>query len=101
MLLERRIDKFEKESPELVLASARAKLDMILANAKHLLKVRNGAVKLQAAQDFDRMIRRGEDLTSSQLSYIDGILEAVWAGAGYESINVRHDKPKGLLRHPR
>lgn len=100
-LLERRVDKFQRESPDLVLAAIRANLNMILANAKHLLKVRNGAVKLKAAQDFDAMLKRGEDLTPGQRSYIEGILESVWDGAGYESVNVHHDKPRFSMRNPK
>ena len=101
MPLRRVCDRCEPESPELAVASARASLDMILANTRHLLRVRKGAEKLKAAQDFDAMLKRGEDLTPGQLSYIDGILEAVWDGAGYESVNVHHDKPRFSMRNPK
>jgi hypothetical protein len=100
MLLDRVVSRFEK-SEEQALATARVQLDMILANTKHVLKVRNGEEKLKAAQDFAAMLNLGEGLTPGQLSYIDGIYEAMWSGAGYESINVHHDKPKGQLRHPK
>jgi hypothetical protein len=100
MLLDRVVDRYSRDN-ERALASARANLNMILANAHHLLKARKGAEKLKAARDFDAMLKRGEDLTPGQMSYIDGILESMWDGAGYESVNVHHDKPKGQLRHPK
>ena len=100
MPLDRVIDRFEK-SEELALGTARVQLDMVLANEKHLLKVRNGAEKLKAARDFDEMLKRGEGLSPGQLNYIDGIYEAMWRGAGHESIVTHHDKPKGMLRHPK
>jgi hypothetical protein len=101
MPLERRVDRFARESPELALASARANLNMILANTRHLLKVRKGEEKLKAAQDFDAILKRGDDLTPNQMSYIEGILEAVWDGAGYPSANVHHDKPRFSMRNPK
>lgn len=99
-LLDRITERYSNDKDQ-ALASARAQLNMILANTKHLLKVRGGADKLKAAQDFDVMLKRGEDLTPGQRSYIEGILEAVWDGAGYDSVNVHYDKPRFSMRNPK
>jgi hypothetical protein len=100
MPLDRVIDRFER-SEELAMGTARVQLDMVLVNEEYLLRIRGGFEKLKAAKDFDAMLKRGESLTPGQLSFVEGIYEAMWRGAGYTSINVHHDKPKGQLRHPR
>jgi hypothetical protein len=98
--IDRIADRFERSETQAV-NTARVQLDMILANEDCVLKVRNGAEKVKAARDFDALLKHGEALTPGQLSYIDGIYEATWKGAGFDSVNAHHDKPTGTLRHPK
>jgi len=94
--VDRFLDRFERSETQ-ALNTARVQLDMILANEDRVLKVRNGAEKVKAARDFDALLKRGEMLTPGQLSYVDGIYEAMWRGAGYDSVNLHIDKKgKGL-----
>jgi hypothetical protein len=100
MGLDHFVDRFERSETQAV-NTARVQLDMILANEDRVLKLRNGAEKVKAARDFDALLKSGERLTPGQRNYIDGIYEAMWKGAGFDSVNAHHDKPKGQLRHPR
>ena len=100
MSVDRLTSRFQRSTTEPRIL-ARGKLDFVLANQGALLSVRNGQKKLQAARDFDSLLRHGEDLTPGQYNYIDGIVESTWEGAGYESIKRHHDKPKAVLRYPK
>ena len=89
--------RFER-SGVIAQGTARTQIDMILANEEALLSVRGGTKKLQAAKDFDRMLTNGESLTPGQYSYIDAIYEAMWRGAGHESVKTHIDKKRKGLR---
>lgn len=100
MPLDRLIDRFERNTQQ-AQRSAKEQLKIILSNAAHLLKVRNGQKKLSDAREFQAIVERGGTLSPGQLSYIDGIYEATMKGAGFDSVNSHHDKPRGTLRFPK
>ena len=54
-------------------------------------RVRGGYQKQQAAHSFEDRLKRGEELTPNQLSYIDGIYESVMKGMGLPSVGVKSD----------
>ena len=76
--------------------SARANLEVILTNKKWLLKVRNGARLLEAAESMNR---QKEDFTPNQMSYIEGIYEKTMSGAGFDSCNLYIDRKRKGLRY--
>jgi hypothetical protein len=98
MPLDRLTSRFEKSVTQ-ANNTARVQLDMILANEKALLSVRGGDKKLQAAKDFRARLLEGESFTEAQYSYIDAIYEAMWRGAGMESINTHVDRKRKSLRY--
>jgi hypothetical protein len=73
--------------------STRDNLKFILANKKHLLKVRRGTEIFLAA---DSMSQQQEPFTPKQMQYIDSIYEKVMSGAGFDSCDTKHDNKKGL-----
>ncbi len=80
-------------------SSAKESLLIISENEDHLLEVRNGRKHIEAARNFRQMIERGEQLTPRQLSYVDGILEMCYKGAGHESVNLHVDKKRRSLKY--
>ena len=99
MPLDRVTDPFEKNTDQ-AQRSAKEQLRFVLANERHLLKVRNGQKKLEDGKEFMALIERGVPLSPNQLSYADGIYEAVWRGAGREAVNLHIDKKRKGLRYP-
>lgn len=85
--------------------SAKFKLEFALDNEDALLSVRGGEGCLKAAEDFwDRMllIEKGqstEQFTPAMFSYIDGIYEKTWKGAGEQSVGRHIDKKRKGLRY--
>lgn len=77
--------------------AARENLKTILANSKHLLKVKGGGKYLAAASDMSKQV---ETFTPPQLSYIDFIYERMMDGAGYDSFKATY-KPdtRTMLRY--
>ena len=75
--------------------SARANLQFILSNKKHLLKVKGGEKLIQAAENMSRW---KEDLTPNQISFIESIYEKTFAGAGFESCELHIDRKRKGLR---
>jgi hypothetical protein len=73
--------------------STREKLKFILANKKHLSKVRRGTEMYLAA---DSMSRQQEPFTPGQMRYVEGIYEKVMDGAGYDICDTKHDNKRGL-----
>jgi len=78
---------------------ARNKLEFILDNAAHLRAVRNGSLKLQAAEEFWDKLERKEELTPNQIAYVDGIYESTWKGIGMPSVNRHADRKRRGLRY--
>lgn len=78
---------------------AKHNLEIIFANEKHLLTVRNGAKKLADARDFHGRLVRGEELTPNSLSYIDGIYEKTMEGANLPAVRLHVDKKRKGLRY--
>lgn len=80
------------------LSLAKEQLLTILENTDHLAEVDRTGKHLRAAKGFMEAIERGEDLRPSQLSYIDGIHEMCYKGAGWETPGLHIDKKKKQLR---
>jgi len=78
--------------------SAKAQLEVIMANLKHLETVRNGSELCKRAREFNDMVKRNVKLSPGQLIFVDGIYEKMWKGAGYESCTLRIDKKRKGLR---
>lgn len=78
--------------------SAKAQLEVIMANLKHLEKVRNGSELCKRAREFNDIVKRNVKLSPGQLSFVEGIYEKMWKGAGYESCTLRIDKKRKGLR---
>ena len=79
--------------------SAREQLRIILANADTLRRAKKGAQMLEAATSFEAILKRGERLTPSQLSYVDGIYEQVMKCAGFESVGLHTDRKRKGSRY--
>lgn len=72
--------------------TAKAQIQMILANQKVLLKLKKGAELLTAVKSFDGLIKAGTPLTDKQKSFLDGIYEKMWGAAGFEAYTTpKHD----------
>ena len=97
-MLERRIDPFERSKTHAV-NSARLQLQFILDNRHHLQKVDRTGRKLQAAEEFQERMNRGEQLTPAQFAYIDGIYEATWKGLNLPSVGAHIDRKRKGLRY--
>lgn len=78
--------------------SAKAQLQVIMANLEHLKKVRNGSVLCDKARLFNDKVNRNEKLSPNEISFVDGIYEKMWKGAGYESCTLHIDKKRKGLR---
>lgn len=78
--------------------SAKAMLEIIIANLKHLSKVRNGSDLCSKAKLFNIKVSRNEKLSPNELSFVEGIYEKMWKGAGFESCNLHIDKKRKGLR---
>jgi hypothetical protein len=72
--------------------SAKEQLKFIMTRASTLQRLRGGATKLKAAQDFQRIVTSGAMLTPNQMSYVDAIYEATWKAMGVSSVNGHSDK---------
>lgn len=83
---------------ELAQKSAKAQLLVIMANLHHLNKVRKGPELCHRARLFNEKVNRDEKLSENELSFVDGIYEKVWKGAGYESCTLHIDKKRKGLR---
>ena len=78
--------------------SAKASLEIIMANLHHLEKVRNGKELCKTARQFNDFVQKGIRLTPGQLSFVEGIYEKTMKGAGYESCALHIDKKQKGLR---
>lgn len=78
--------------------TAKAQLEIILANIKHLGKVRNGYNLISKAREFNNLIQQNIKLSPKQLSFVDGIYEKMMKGAGYDSCTLHIDKKRKGLR---
>ena len=89
--------KFERNKAT-ALSLAKEQLLIIFDNTDYLSEVDKKGKHLRAAQGFMEMIERGEELLPTQLSYIDGILEMCYKGAGWETPGLHIDKKRKQLR---
>lgn len=78
--------------------SAKAQLEVIIANLKHLEKVRNGAELCKRAREFNDKVSKGLKLSPNELSFVESIYEKMWKGAGYDSCNLHIDRKRRGLR---
>lgn len=77
--------------------SARAQLEFIVANIKHLRPIDKGLKMSMAADSMLGLCQRGTKLTPAQMSYADGIYELVMKQLGLPSVDRKIDvKRKGL-----
>lgn len=97
MPVDRLTSRFERSRTQ-ARNSARAQLDLILANEPVLLALRGGRKRLEAAKDISALMEQGEALSPGQYSYIDSIYEAMWRSAGFESVSTHIDKKRKALR---
>lgn len=78
--------------------SAKAQLEVIMANLHHLSKVRNGNDLCNTARRFNERVNKNEKLSPNELSFVEGIYEKMWKGAGFGSCNLHIDKKRRGLR---
>ncbi len=76
--------------------SVRIMLDHCMANLEHLRKLRRGERYIEAVLSFDKIVREGDELAPGQRSFLEGIYEKSFAGAGYESVSAHIDRKKSL-----
>ena len=90
-------DRFESDR-RTADATIRMQLQFVLSNLHHLRKVdKNGRME-NAAVEFEAAIKKGEELTPGQRSYIDGIYEKTMLGAGLPAVNLHADRKKRGLK---
>lgn len=78
--------------------SAKAQLEVIIANLKHLEKVRNGSELCKRAREFNDKVSKGLKLSPNELSFVEGIYEKMWKGAGFGSCTLHIDRKRKGLR---
>mgnify|MGYP001132213578 CR=1 FL=1 len=78
--------------------SAKAQLEVIMANLMHLEKVRNGSELCDKARQFNELVKKNIKLSPKQLSFVDSIYEKMMKGAGYENCTLHIDRKRKGLR---
>lgn len=83
---------------ELAQKSAKAQLQVIMANLHHLKKVRKGDEYCNRARQFNEKVEKNIKLSPNEISFVEGLYEKMWKGAGYEACNLHIDKKRRGLR---
>lgn len=79
-------------------SSAKESLLTIMENLDHLEKEDPKGKHARAAKSFLDSMNAGETLTPNQLSYVDGILERCYKGAGWETPGLKIDRKRRQLK---
>jgi len=90
-------DSFDR-GKEQAQRSARANLLIVIANIHLLDRAKDSEKHRKAANDFNGMIKRNEQFSPGQISYIEGLYEKIWKAAGYDACNLHIDKKRKGLR---
>lgn len=83
------------------MSSAKVKLDFILGNRTSMRKADRSGHMEEAADRFNDILKSGDDLTSNQLNYVDGMYERTMEGMGLPSVRLHADRKRGGLRYGR
>ena len=74
-------------------------MEFVIENIQHLRKVDAQGRAEKAARNFLTLLKGGGELTPGQMSYVDGLYEQTFRGAGFEGLNVHSDRRKRSLKY--